>query len=477
MSFLDVVRNGLAKDGGLYVPETIPTFSSSEWEDLVRICREPGGYLEICFRVLRQFISTEEISDATLRDIVNRAYSAWESNGGVVRIVRKEFFFLELFHGPTRSFKDIALQLLGEFISLASKGLTVIGATSGDTGAAALSGVKGRQNLNCLILYPQGRVSDIQERQMLEYNKFPGLRAVGIKNAVFDDCQEMVKKLLSRRNFQVTSVNSINWARILAQIVYYVYTSAFMQNELGSSAPVTFSVPTGNFGNILAGFYARKMRAGVGTFICASNKNDVLTRFFHNGIYRKTAVTPSLSPSMDISISSNLERYLFEVFRETHIDRQASARVSGQFQSLKENSFFQVSESELSMLTRNFQAVSVSDEEALKGIADVFKRFNGKLLCPHSAVAWVGISSASTPSDPICIVETAHIGKFSDYVSAAVEKSFEAGPETDSLLSALACCVPKDLEILSHLDVNKWRIILPNNFEAVECYLKNVFWR
>ena len=304
LGFADVVLAGLATDGGLYVPQSWPSLPADT----------TGTYAELAAAVFAPYLGGD-ISDDTMLRLTRDAYATFR-HPDVVPIVdlQSGHKLMELFHGPTLAFKDVALQLLGRIfdhiLTERNEKVTIVGATSGDTGSAAIDGVKDCANVEIVILYPKGRVSDVQRRQMTTVDS-PNVHTVAI-DGTFDDCQDLVKAMFNdaqfRNELNLSAVNSINWARVMAQTVYYVAAI----DALGDQ-PVSFSVPTGNFGNVLAGWIAREMGASVDSLIVGSNKNDILTRFFESHQMVADGVVPTLSPSMDIQVSSNFERLLFEM--------------------------------------------------------------------------------------------------------------------------------------------------------------------
>jgi threonine synthase len=321
-TFEEVVLGGLAPDRGLYVPQTMPTISPAELEEMRGM-----SFPELAFAVISRFVGEEDIPAKDLKEIIDRSYSTFR-DADVSPV--KQFgsaWILELFHGPTFAFKDVALQLLGNlfeyFLSKRTGDeaqLTILGATSGDTGSAAIYGLRGKANVRCFILYPKGRTSAIQERQMTTVPD-KNVQCIAVEGT-FDDCQNIVKASFQDPEFRdavrLGAVNSINWARVLAQITYYFWAYFRITDFDPSIQRLSFSVPTGNFGDVLAGYYAKRMGLPVDQLLVATNVNDILHRFFTTGNYHKADVTQTSSPSMDISISSNFERYLFELAGRDH---------------------------------------------------------------------------------------------------------------------------------------------------------------
>lgn len=411
LGFEEAVLTGLAPDGGLYLPERLPEFSPAEiasWAGL--------PYAELAHRLLSPF-TEGALSGEELRDMLEGAYGEFRHNAvAPLKQLANQEFVLELFHGPTLAFKDFALQFLGRLMGhlLARRGerATVLGATSGDTGSAAIAGFRGRENLRIFILHPEGRVSDVQRRQMTTVAD-ANVHNLAVKGN-FDDCQDIVKALFSDAEFRASqklvAVNSINWARILAQVVYYFYAAL----HLGAPArAVSFSVPTGNFGDIYAGYLAKRMGLPVARLLIASNRNDILTRCLNTGEYRMQGVSPSLSPSMDIQISSNFERLLFDLH-----DRSGE-RIAALMADLRKNQCLTLSAPLLSRLRAEFDAAAVSDEETTETIRRIYRE-TGELLDPHTAV---GVAAArrspGIPHVPRVTLATAHPAKFPDAVQAA----------------------------------------------------------
>ncbi|CEM21672.1 unnamed protein product [Vitrella brassicaformis CCMP3155] len=420
LTFTEAVLSGLADDGGLLLPEKIPNVPATtvnKWRSL--------PYQELCYEVLRLYIQSSEIDDRDLRDIIQTSYRSFRHPEIAPTVKLGDYYLLELFHGPTYAFKDVALQLLGTLfdyiLSKQNRHTVILGATSGDTGSAAIAGFRGRSNADCVILYPKGRTSEIQRLQM---TTVPDDNVYCIEiDGNFDDCQNIVKTLFGsplKQRLKLGAVNSINWARILAQMVYYWY-SAFRVLDMTKSTKVDFCVPTGNFGNILAGYYAKQMGAPIGNLIIASNSNDILTRFHNSGSYSLTQVQPTLSPSMDIQVSSNFERFLYDAFGK---DAEA---VKERFISLKRTGEFRVGEQELSKTRGAFHAYCANEEETQAAMKATYKQ-HGVIVDPHTAV---GIACADQfrtehPQDgkrhPLVCLATAHFGKFPDGVSRAINK-------------------------------------------------------
>ena len=409
LSFDQAMLTGLARDGGLYVPETVPHMPAEEIAALAGL-----SYEEAAFRVMRPFVG-ESFTDDEFRAIIGRAYAGFghAARAPLVQI-GPNHFLLELFHGPTLAFKDFAMQLIGQLFqaALARTGerVTIVGATSGDTGSAAIEAFRGLSNVDVYILYPHGRVSEVQRRQMTTPSE-PNVHALAMTGD-FDDCQARLKDMFNdfafRDGVRLAGVNSINWARVLAQVVYY-FTAAV---SLGAPhRPVSFTVPTGNFGDIYAGSIARAMGLPIERLVIATNQNDILHRALTDGAYVTHGVRPSISPSMDIQVSSNFERALFDASgRDPAAVRLMMAELAGQ-------GGFALPQGILQALREGFASGRASEEETLAAIART-QVLTGEVLCPHSAVA-VDVAEAHLGAVPMITLATAHAAKFPDAVARA----------------------------------------------------------
>lgn len=408
LSFGEAMMTGLARDGGLYVPASVPVFSADQIADMAG-----QSYEEIAFRVMRPFMG-DTFTDAEFKELIAKAYAGFghAARAPLVQL-GPNHFLLELFHGPTLAFKDFAMQLIGQMMqaALAKTGerITIVGATSGDTGSAAIEAFRGLSNVDVFILFPHGRVSEVQRRQMttpVESN----VHALAV-DGDFDDCQARVKDMFNdfafRDGVRLAGVNSINWARVLAQVVYY-FSSAL---SLGAPArKVSFTVPTGNFGDIFAGYIAKSMGLPIDKLVVATNQNDILHRALSSGAYKTDGVKPSISPSMDIQVSSNFERVLFDAY-----DRDGSA-VSQLMAELKSGGFT-ISQGALEMLRGTFQSGRCSEDETLSTIRTQLTA-TGEVLCPHSAVG-VKVAEEHLGPTPMITLATAHPAKFPDAVEKA----------------------------------------------------------
>ena len=406
LDFADVLLAGLATDGGLYVPDSWPALPAG-WD-------EPRPYAELASTVLWPYVDGSPLARADLDRMVAEAYATFD-HPDVCPLVEVEpgLFVVELFHGPTLAFKDVALQLVGRLfdheLSRRGERATVVVATSGDTGSAAIAACVGRPNLDIVVLHPAGRVSDVQRRQMTTVDA-PNVHNVAVEGT-FDDCQDLVKALFAdadlRDRIGLSAMNSINWARVAAQIVYYVTAG-------GAVGPCDVAVPTGNFGNIFAGWIARRAGAPIGRLIIGSNSNDILTRWARTGDLAQHGVVPTLSPSMDIQVSSNHERLLFELLGR---DGAATAELMARFRGVG---------SVEAPSDPMFLAASLDDRATLDVIADLYHR-TGYLADPHTAVG-VGAARAcrveqgrpdAEPELPVVCLATAHPAKFPDAVEQA----------------------------------------------------------
>ncbi len=425
LSFEDCVLAGLAPDGGLYVPKDVPVLSHAEIAAL-----KPLGYSELAYNIISRFTAGCIAPDA-LKNIINESYKTFRHpEVAPLKALRDDTYLLELFHGETLAFKDFALQFLGRLLDhileKRKQKVVIIGATSGDTGSAAIAGCRGRRNMDIFIMYPHGRVSDVQRLQMtsvLDEN----VHNIAL-DGTFDDCQDIVKSLFADENFRsehnLTAVNSINWARIVAQVVYYFYAAL----KLGApDRAISFSVPTGNFGDIYAGYIAKKMGLPINQLIIATNRNDILARTLATGVYEISGVEPSLSPSMDIQVSSNFERLLFDLY-----DRDGAA-ISEIMGGLRRDKKFRLSERAFARLRAEFSAARADDEETKATIKKCYGE-TGELLDPHTAVGLcAGNKSRRDEKSPLVVLATAHPAKF----PVAVEEACNIHPALPARLADL----------------------------------------
>lgn len=448
LGFDDALLAGLARDGGLYVPEAWPTLSPAEWRALRGL-----PYAELAIRVMRPFVEGAMTEDE-LAPLVRGAYASFDHAAVVpLKQLDQRIWLLELFHGPTLAFKDVALQLLGRLFDhvLAKRGerVTIVGATSGDTGSAAIEACRDRERLDIVILHPKGRTSEIQRRQMTTVTS-ANVHNVAVEGN-FDDCQDLVKGMFNdapfRDELRLSAVNSINWARIMAQIVYYAHAAL----SIGApDRPVSFCVPTGNFGNVYAAYAARAMGLPIERLVVATNENDILARFFASGAMEALPVVPTISPSMDIQISSNFERLLFDL-----LDRDGPA-VAGSLTTFRAAGRFAVTADQLARARALFSAHRADEGSTRATIAGTLER-TGELLDPHTAV---GVHAAETdgldPSVPVVVLATAHPAKFPD----AVEAACGVRP---SLPARLADLYEREERLT----------VLPNDLAAVEGFVRS----
>jgi threonine synthase len=412
--FQEVLLAGLAPDGGLYMPQAWPTLPSLP-------ALAPGHYAAAAAFVMAPFMGGNPEHDELLA-LVSEAYAGWSHpDTAPLTQIGPDLFLLELFHGPTSAFKDFAMQILSRLMERAlkrtSSRTTILGATSGDTGAAAVEAFRGRKDIELFILFPHGRISDVQRKQMTTATE-DNVHAIAVEGT-FDDAQSIVKTLLGDEDFRtrhaLSAINSINWARILAQTVYY-YTAA---EKLGPESRPNFTVPTGNFGDIFAGFAALKMGLPLGKLVIATNENDILARTLETGRYEPRDVMPTDSPSMDIQISSNFERLLFEAS-----GRDASF-VTGAMTDLRERGSFGIPPAALEPIREQFAAHRVTREEAAAAMNRLYQD-TGIIIDPHSAV---GLAAAqreqARQNGPMVVLSTAHPAKFPDAVKRATGREPE----------------------------------------------------
>lgn len=441
LSFEDAVMMGLAKDGGLFIPSVIPQLPKdfvSEWKDL--------SFQQLALKIMSLYVDESEISSADLETLIEKSYSTFRSHDVTpVKVLdkSKNLYLLELFHGPTYAFKDVALQFVGNlfeyFLTRRNAGktgadretMTVVGATSGDTGSAAIYGLRGKKDVDVFILYPTGRISPIQEEQMTTVED-ANVHTLSVKGT-FDDCQDIVKQIFGDKAFNekyhVGAVNSINWARILAQMTYYFY-SYFQLLKADDSSKVKFVVPSGNFGDILAGYFAKEMGLPVEKLIIATNENDILDRFIKTGRYEKSGdkeVKATHSPAMDILISSNFERLLWYLVRNnvTKDDNEAGKVLTGWMDQLKTSGSVTVQPEVLEGAKKDFDSESVTNKDTLATIKQTYLEHpESYILDPHTAVG-VTVSNRFIAKDQsgakYISLSTAHPAKFAEVVNEALE--------------------------------------------------------
>jgi len=407
---------------------------------------------------MKHFIPDSEIAEKDLKDIIDRSYSKFRSPQITpVTKLDESLSILELYHGPTFAFKDVALQFLGNLFEhlLASRGIelmTVLGATSGDTGSSAIHGLRGKKGVECFILYPNGKTSPIQEMQMVTVLD-ENIHNIALQGN-FDDAQNIVKALFSdpafKKEYNLGAVNSINWARILAQTVYYVYAYLQVTPE-GSNEPVSFSVPTGNFGDILAGYYAKRMGLPVADLVVATNENDILDRFFKSGSYSRRECLETLSPSMDITISSNFERFLY------HMSGDDSSKLQSMMNNFESTGELVGDQGLVDACKAEMKSAMVPDDEVLETIGEYHKRF-GYVLDPHSAIGVAAATKTGTDAKYMVSLACAHWGKFPAAVERAVGKE-----AMDDLVP------PEQLAELDELSQRKY--VLENDKDVIKNFI------
>ncbi len=427
LDFEQAATSGLASDGGLYVPEIWPALSHKEIASLKGL-----SYSDLAVHIISRFTGNS-VDASELRKLVDSAYSNFDHHEiAPLHQLGSGLHILELFHGPTLSFKDYALQFLGKFMdwSLNSRmqQLTIVGATSGDTGSAAISAVTGCPNINLYMLHPFGRVSDMQRRQMTT-NQDMNIFNYAV-DGTFDDCQAIVKNIFNDaevlRHYSLGAVNSINWGRITAQIVYYFHAAL----QLGApQQKVSFAVPTGNFGNVFAGYSAFRMGLPIEQIVICSNENDILTRFFDHGKMWKQGVKQTVTPSMDIEVSSNFERFLFEVLGRD------SDEVTRLMRLLALEGEFTVDSETLERAREKFAAYRVDDEETCRAIFDHYAETK-EIVDPHTAVALAAAKKIGTVAEhPMVVLSTAHPAKFSETIERSIGRDVDLPLQLSKLLA------------------------------------------
>jgi threonine synthase len=447
LAFDEMLLAGLARDGGLYMPEAWPRFDAGQIGALAG-----RSYAAIAAAIMAPFVG-DAIEAAALRRIVDDAYAGFDHAAvAPLKQLEPDLWLLELFHGPTLAFKDYALQVVGRLFDhvLAERGerVTILGATSGDTGSAAIEACRDRDALDVFILYPKGRISEVQRRQMTTVAA-PNVHAIAIEGT-FDDCQDLVKAMFAdtrfRDAFNLSAVNSINWARIMAQLVYYFAAAV----ALGApERKVSFSVPTGNFGNVFAAHVARRIGLPIAELVIATNRNDILARFINDGAMTIQGVEPSLSPSMDIQVSSNFERLLFE------LKGRDGGAVAQAIAAFRQTGTLPTTEDEWQAARLLFTAHKVDDEGTRATIAETWRR-TGELIDPHSAVALAAAQAARQDlTAPMVSLACAHPAKFPEAVESATGRRPGLPPRLADLMT-------RPERITS----------LPNDLRAVENHLR-----
>lgn len=407
---------GLAHDKGLFVPDSLPTVTKEEIESWRCL-----SYADLAVEVISKFVGEDQVPRANLEDIVKRGCAAFRSDEVTPVVDIGGHAVLELFHGPTFAFKDVALQMLGNFfeyfLATGSNGgrLAVLGATSGDTGSAAIYGLRGKKGIDCIILYPRGRVSEIQERQMSTVPD-ANIHCVSVEGT-FDDCQDLVKASFNDKDFRervkLGAVNSINWCRVLAQTTYYFWSYLRVTDKHKDVKEVNYSVPTGNFGDILAGYYSKRMGLPVGKLIVATNENDILHRFFTKGEYHRYQIAETISPSMDICVSSNFERYLY------HLAGDDPTTLANWMSAFEATGKITITGKKLEEARKDFLSARADTAMTLQTIKEYYEKYD-YMLCPHSAVGVNAIHQVGLVNTATVCLATAHEAKFPEACIRAV---------------------------------------------------------
>ena len=442
--FKDVFIKGLADDGGLFIPESLRKYSETEISSFKNL-----EYNDLAKKIISTFIG-DFMSENDLSNIIDKSYSVFRKKNVVNLIKVGDRSVLELFHGPTLAFKDVAMQLLGNFyeyyLNNENQKINIVVATSGDTGAAAIDAIKGKKNVNIFVLHPHNRVSSVQ-RKLMTTGKDQNVFNIAI-NGNFDDCQNLVKSMFADKNFSneinMSGVNSINWARIIAQSVYYFYSYFLIEDK---DEPINFSVPTGNFGDVYAGYLAKKMGLPINKLIVATNQNDILHRAISKGSYEVEKVAETISPSMDIQIASNFERLIYDL---NNGDDSLTAKAMN---DIKEKGKYLIDQEKLDKISTNFLSAKMSEDEVLKTIELVYKKFD-VVLDPHSAIGYGAFDKVNISGNNI-VLATAHPCKFPDAIKNAINLNAE---------------LPKELMyILNEKENYK---IIDNNIDEVKKHIK-----
>ncbi|MDA9667218.1 threonine synthase [Candidatus Pelagibacter sp.] len=442
--FKDVFIKGLADDGGLFIPESLSKYSEIEISSFKKL-----KYNDLAKKIISTFIG-DFMSENELSKIIDKSYSVFRKKNVVNLVKVGDRSVLELFHGPTLAFKDVAMQLLGNFyeyyLNNENHKINIVVATSGDTGAAAIDAIKGKKNINIFVLHPHNRVSSVQ-RKLMTTGKDQNVFNIAI-NGNFDDCQNLVKSMFADKIFsneiKMSGVNSINWARIIAQSVYYFYSYFLIEDK---DRAINFSVPTGNFGDVYAGYLAKKMGLPINKLIVATNQNDILHRAISKGSYEVEKVAETISPSMDIQIASNFERLIYDL---NNGDDFLTAKVMNE---IKEKGKYIIDQEKLDKINNNFLSSKMSEDEILKTIELVYKKF-GVVLDPHSAIGYGAFDKVNISGNNI-VLATAHPCKFPDAIKNAINLNAE---------------LPKELMyILNEKENYK---IIDNNVDEVKKYIK-----
>ena len=443
--FKDVFIKGLADDGGLFIPKSLNKYSETEINDFKNL-----NYSELARKIIYPFIGNF-MSEIDLGKIIDKSYSVFRKDNVVELIKLGDRSVLELFHGPTLAFKDVAMQLLGNFyeyyLSNENQKINIVVATSGDTGAAAIDAIKGKKNVNIFVLHPDNRVSPVQ-RKLMTTGKYENVFNLAVRGN-FDDCQNLVKSMFSDKNFsnqiKMSGVNSINWARIIAQSVYYFYSYFLVKNENKS---VNFSVPTGNFGDVYAGYLAKKLGLPINKLIVATNQNDILHRAISKGNYEAEKVSETISPSMDIQIASNFERLIFD------LNNEDAVQTSQDMKKIKDSGKYLLNAQILNKINENFLSARLSEKETLEVINTVYKEFS-VVLDPHTAIGYGAFDKHNLNGNNI-VLSTAHPSKFPDAIFKAIKTKSD---------------LPSELRYI--LDEKENYDIIENDVEKIKQHIKD----
>ncbi|MDB2515520.1 threonine synthase [Candidatus Pelagibacter bacterium] len=442
-TFEEVFIKSLADDGGLFIPKLIKKYSEEEIKILSTL-----SYKDLAKKIILPFIGNF-MSKEELSDIVDKSYSVFRKDNAVELIELDETKVLELFHGPTLAFKDIAMQLLGNFyqhyLSKNNKNINVIVATSGDTGAAAINAIKGKKNMNIFVLHPNNKVSLVQ-RKLMSTVKEKNVFNIAI-DGNFDDCQNLVKSMFADKEFStsinMSGVNSINWARIIAQTIYYFYSYFLLKKEQS----INFSVPTGNFGDVYAGYLSKKMGLPINKLIVATNQNDILHRAISEGKYEAEAVSETISPSMDIQIASNFERLIYDLNNSD--DKKTKEIMS----KIKKEGKYIICKKDLEKINKDFLSASLNEEEIINVIKEVYKK-HSVILDPHTAIGFGALKKVNSKGKNV-VLATAHPCKFPD----AIDRSINIKPKLPD-------------ELMYIMDEIENYDIIPNNLKEIKKHIK-----
>ncbi|MDC1154714.1 threonine synthase [Candidatus Pelagibacter sp.] len=442
--FEDVFIRGLADDGGLFIPKSLHKYNE---KDLLKF--KDLEYKDLAKEIIYPFIG-DFMSEHDLSKIIEKSYSVFRKKNVVELVEIGNRSVLELFHGPTLAFKDVAMQLLGNFyeyyLSNKKEKINIVVATSGDTGAAAIDAIKGKENINIFVLHPNNRISPVQ-RKLMTTGKEKNVFNIAVKGS-FDDCQNIVKAMFTDKAFaneiKMSGVNSINWARIIAQSVYYFYSYFLVEDN---SVPINFSVPTGNFGDVYAGYLAKKIGLPINKFVVATNQNDILHRAITNGAYNVENVLETISPSMDIQIASNFERLIFDL--NNHSDK----KTIDVMKDIKEKGKYEIQKENLEKINVDFISSRMDENEVLNTIKTIYEKFD-KVLDPHSAIGYGAFDKVNLEGNNI-VLATAHPCKFPD----AIEKAINIKAE-----------LPSELAFI--LDEKENYDILENNLNKIKQHIK-----